>query len=126
MKPVLGSEKAKIWQEQEGNNPENQILAYKTRLRATAAPGCSAAPGGAQMEGGGAEGCSPARSQRGGGKQLFQQVNGIASRGLFCSSRVDQIALVPGPAHLVRSPSISDARVSACKHAPPTLPSSTY
>ena len=37
----------------EGNNPENQILAYKTRLRATAAPGCSAAPGGAQMEGGG-------------------------------------------------------------------------
>ena len=50
---------------QEGNNPENQILAYKTRLRATVAPGCSAAPGGGAQGRGGAEGCSPARSQRG-------------------------------------------------------------
>ena len=112
--PWLGAATA---DNQEGNNPENQILAYKTRLRATVAPGCSAAPGGAHREGGGRR-AAPRPALSAGRKKKQKRGGATPSRVLFVARR-HQIDEVPG---LVFVLPVSDARVSACKHAraPPT------
>jgi len=76
-----------------GNNPENQILAYKTRLRATVAPGCSAAPGGAHREGGGRRAAPRPALSAAPRRRLMHGDRGVQRRGL--SPGTARVPLVP-------------------------------